>query len=216
MAAPKASLVALTYHSLERIHRHTATSTFWELDPLHSAYTGAQSEADKGAWLVQRALRQSTVGFSIAEATSTVGAFATVLFCPVADAPGAVRMPTAPPSRDAWLVTSLHTDTASRGRGWESVLLDAVIIAATERGAAALEVFGLRPGAQPTSDLCRGIIREAALIGIVEVPALESAGFTVVRDHPVIPRLRLDLPPAHDLLSAAEIAELLAEVPVGG
>ncbi|EEI16469.1 hypothetical protein [Corynebacterium lipophiloflavum] len=208
--------MALTYNSLERIHRHTAASTFWELDPLHSAYAGARSEADKGAWLVQRALRQSTVGFSIAEASSTVGALATVLFCPAADAPGVVRMPTAPPSRDAWLVTSLHIEPASRGRGWESVLLDAVIMAATERGAAALEVFGLRPGATASSELCRGIIRQRALIGIVEVPVLESAGFKVVRDHPVIPRLRVDLPPAHELLSATEVAELLADAPVRG
>lgn len=212
-----ARVVAVTYDTLAAVHRRTATTTFWELDPLDDAYTGAYPEADKAAWLASRALEQGVVGFSIVrsavESTATEGAFATALFCPAADAPGAVRMPTAPISRDAWVVTSLHIDSAAQGRGWESVLLDAVIMAALERGVQALEMFGVVPGGEATSEMCAGIVRRAPEIGLVEVPVLESAGFMVVRDHPVLPRLRIDLPPAHDLLSARDMAELLAEVP---
>ena len=39
---------------------------------------------------------------------------------------------------------------------------------------------------------------------------LESAGFRVERDHPITPRLRLELPPAFDLLTAAAVEDLLA------
>ncbi|QPK83257.1 hypothetical protein G7Y29_10630 [Corynebacterium qintianiae] len=215
-SSPRASVVAVTHETLARIHRRTATATFWELDPLSDAYTHALPEADKGAWLVARAFAQGTVGFSIAEARSSVGAFATVLFCPAADAPGAVRMPTAPASHDAWLVTSLHIDTAALRRGWESVLLDAVIMAAAQRGADALEVFGFDPANEPASAMSASIAREASSIGLVEVSILESAGFTVIREHPVVPRLRLELPPTHNMLTAREVADLLAEIPVGG
>jgi len=44
------------------------------------------------------------------------------------------------------------------------------------------------------------------------VEVLESAGFEVVADHPEIPRLRLELPPAHGLLTEREVADLLAAV----
>ncbi|AWB85186.1 hypothetical protein C3E79_11165 [Corynebacterium liangguodongii] len=202
--------------SLGRIHRACAVSTFWELDPLAPAYSGSHPEVDKGAWLVARAAEQPAVGVSIVETNTTVGAFATVLVCPTAYAPGAVRMPTAPMSRDAWALTSLHIDQRWRGRGFEAVLLDAAIAAATDCGAVALEAFGLRPGAVPTSALCEGLIRDAGRIGLNEVPALESAGFRVVRDHPVLPRLRVELPPPNDALAAREVAQLLAEVPAGG
>lgn len=217
-SSPGAQLLPVTYDTLGRIHRRAAETTFWELDPLSDSYTGTRSEVDKGAWLVARALRQGVVGYSIVEAGSytEVGAFATALFCPAADAPGAVRLPTAPVSPDAWLLSSLHIDSGVRHRGWEAVLIDAVIMAASERQAHALEVFGLHHDATPVSALCTALVRHAAIIGVVEVPILLSAGFEIVRDHPVFPRLRLELPPTHDLLSAAEVADLLAEIPVGG
>lgn len=48
-------------------------------------------------------------------------------------------------------------------------------------------------------------------IGLIPVSVLEAAGFEVIKDHPVTPRLRLELPPAHDLLSAAAVEDLVAK-----
>lgn len=48
-------------------------------------------------------------------------------------------------------------------------------------------------------------------IGLLPVSILQGAGFEVVQDHPVTPRLRLELPPAHDLLSAAAVEDLVAK-----
>ena len=172
-------------------------------------------EIDKEAWLVALVFNHEPVGFSIIDAESETGAMATILYCPAADAPGAVRMPTAPVSKDAWLVTSLHIDEAARRRGWESVLLDSVIGAATSAGVSALEVFGVRADdpKEKLSPACAELVDAAPHIGLTEVSILESAGFKIVADHPAIPRLRLTLPPEFDLLTAHEIADLLAEAP---
>jgi len=206
-------VVPLTAANLGRIHRLTAESVFWEVDPLGERYFDTVSELDKSVWLERRAREQAVAGFSIAEGHSSVGAFATVLFCPAAEAPGAVRMPTAPASRDAWLITSMHLDSTAQHRGWEAVLLDSVIMAATGAGANALEVFGLRPEGDARTGLSASVLRNAARIGLVDAAILESAGFQVREDHPVVPRLRLPLPPDRDLLSAREVEDLLAWAP---
>ena len=216
----RAQVVPLRAGCLDRLHPRAAAGVFWELDPLVVGGGEFSPEIDKEAWLVSLAYHQDTVGFSIVDAASDADAqdaLATVLYCPGADAPGAVRMPTAPVSDDAWLVTSLHIDAAVQDRGWESVLLDSVIAASTSAGVPALEVFGLRPEAagETISAACGELVAGAAAIGLVEVSILESAGFKVHADHPAIPRLRLRLPPQFDLLTAREIADLLAEVPAG-
>lgn len=202
--SPRVGLVPVRYETLQRIHRRTARSTFWELDPLYDDSAATLPEVDKAAWLAGRAMWQGTAGFSIAETGSEVGALATVLFCPASDAPGSIRLPSAPVSRGAWVVTSLHIDAQARFRGWESVLLDAAVMAATRLGAPCLEAFALRPEAPG------GLPSYAQEAGLVEVDLVESAGFEVVHEHPAVPRLRLELPPEHDLMSAAEVSELLA------
>ena len=210
----RARVVALRAGSLDRLHPATATSVFWELDPLTSTADALSPEIDKEAWLVARAYEQGTVGFSIVDVRSDTGALATVLYCPAADAPGAVRMPTAPVSRDAWLITSLHIDPLVSRSGWESVLLDSVIGAATSAGIDALEVFGVRRDADAAalSEACREMLKKAVPMGLCDVAVLESAGFKVHVDHPAVPRLRLSLPPVFDLMAAHEFADLLAEV----
>lgn len=215
-----ARVIPLDAANLNRIHRTTARSVFWELDPLGDAFAGTDSEVDKAAWLLALAYEQPAVGFSIIDPSTTAGAHATLLMCPPAAAPGAVRMPTAPFSPDAFCLTSLHIDAAAARTGWEAVLIDAAVASLTQQSFPAVEAFGYRVEAVPESEqvskLTRDIVDKRSSIGVMPVDVLESAGFTVVADHPAIPRLRLELPPAHDLLTEREIAELLAGVPVGG
>lgn len=215
-----ARVIPLDAANLNRIHRTTARSVFWELDPLGDAFAGTDSEVDKATWLLALAYEQPAVGFSIIDPSTTAGAHATLLMCPPAAAPGAVRMPTAPFSPDAFCLTSLHIDAAAARTGWEAVLIDAAVASLTQQSFPAVEAFGYRVEAVPESEqvskLTRDIVDKRSSIGVMPVDVLESAGFTVVADHPAIPRLRLELPPAHDLLTEREIAELLAGVPVGG
>ena len=224
---PRAQLVPVHAGTLARIHRRAADTVFWELDPPNPSSRRAdtefavqRSELDKEAWLIARCYEQYPIGHSIAEVSADEGALATILFCPPEFAPGASRFPTAPISQDAWVITSLHIDARAQRRGYESVLLDATIAAATSAGAQALEVFGLHePSARDstlddaTAQAHSPIARHAAAIGLTEVPILESAGFRIVDDHPLLPRLRLSLPPVFDLMADQEIADLLAEVP---
>lgn len=215
-----ARVIPLDAANLNRIHRTTARSVFWELDPLGDAFAGTDSEVDKATWLLALAYEQPAVGFSIIDPLTTAGAHATLLMCPPAAAPGAVRMPTAPFSPDAFCLTSLHIDAAAARTGWEAVLIDAAVASLTHQSFPAVEAFGYRVEAVPESEqvskLTRDIVDKRSSIGVMPVDVLESAGFTVVADHPAIPRLRLELPPAHDLLTEREIAVLLAGVPVGG
>lgn len=222
MPLHRARVIALDSAHVERIHRVTARSVFWELDPLGDAFAGTDSDVDKAAWLLALAYDQPAVGFSIVDPAVSTGAHATVLMCPPSAAPGAVRMPTAPFSADAFCLTSLHIDPIFAGIGWEAVLIDAAVAALTQQSLPAVEAFGFRSEAAsetplpPLTEHCRKLIEAKSEIGLMPVDVLESAGFKVVADHPAIPRLRLELPPAHDLLTEREVAELLAAVPVGG
>ena len=211
MSLPRASVVALTSSTLSNLHPQAARSVFWELDPLSENYQGIDSQMDKSAWLLALVYEQKTAGFSIVDKR----AHATLLMCPPSAAPGAVRLPTAPVSADAYCLTSLHIDAAFSGIGWEAVLVDAAVVDLTSRGLPAVEAFGVKADfTHELTGICKTIVEHAEQIGLMPVEVLESAGFKIVADHPVIPRLRLELPPEQGLLSEAEIAELLAQAPI--
>lgn len=180
------------------LHPRARASAFWE-------YAGAVADPafEKEAWLSDVLLSYGECGF-------TVGEEATVLFCSRDDAPGASKLPTAPVSEDADIITSLFINSARAGRGLEAVLLDAAIMALTERGVGAVEAFGFY-GHPDVSAATQYLGTKPALIGLMPFEVLIGAGFEVAADHPVVPRLRLELPPAHDLLSAAAVEDLLAK-----
>lgn len=157
------------------IHRLAAKSVFWEIlaDVDDPAF-------EKEAWL-------SATRLSFGDCGLTIGDDATVFFCPPSLAEGAARLPSAPIAADAVFLSSLFTRPA---RGFEGVLLDAAIIELTGRDFPAVEAFGYR-ALRPAAEL---LGHKPALIGLLPVETLESAGFQVVEDHPITPRLRLTLP----------------------
>ena len=78
-----------------RIHRQAARSTFWELEA-----SVVDPAFEKEAWLATTLLSFGQCGF-------TVGEDATILFCSREDAAGAAKLPTAPISEDAEIITSV-------------------------------------------------------------------------------------------------------------
>ncbi|WP_165242691.1 hypothetical protein [Corynebacterium lizhenjunii] len=176
------------------LHPQASKSVFWELKD-----TVADTAFEKEAWLLAMLVRVGECGF-------TVGSEATVFFCPPQYAPGAAKLPTAPVSADAAFLTSLFISPTRASRGLEAVLLDATIVHLITADYPAVEAFGFRDSAQATALLGA----KPALIGLLPVEILESAGFKVVQEHPATPRLRLDLPPENPLLSAAAVEDLLA------
>lgn len=208
-------LQPLTQGNLGSIHPGAARSLFWEMEPeTRQRVEGAGEERfEKEAWLAGRLVDYGTCGFTL----STGRAQATVLFCRPGDAPGARSLPAAPVSGDAQLITSLFIDPQLVGRGLEAALLDSVIMDLTGRGYPAVEAFGLREDVEYFADVDEvddviTVVAQRGEIGLLDVCHLEGAGFRVARDHPVLPRMRLELPPTRDLLSAADIEMLLREV----
>lgn len=212
--------VALSQDTMRLIHHKAARSIFWEIDAETATRVRAKGDPsfEKEAWLATTLMNYGCCGFSISRRPAE-RAIATVIYCSPHDAPGASQLPTAPVSPDAQLVSSLFIDPGFAGVGLEAVLLDSAIMELVEKDASAVEAFGWREEIflQPnTTELIAGevgtILAAAPDIGLMTTADLESAGFKVVADHPVLPRLRLELPPQRDLLSAADIALLLASV----
>ncbi|AGF73802.1 hypothetical protein [Corynebacterium halotolerans] len=219
-----ASLSPITQETLGNIHPRARRSVFWELDPETAAKVTDKGDPafEKEAWLTTTLLNYGCCGFSIGGSTRVDGthrrAVATVLYCGRDDAPGTVNMPTAPVSDDAEVLTSLFIDPGFTGLGLEAVLVDASIMELVQKDASAVEAFGRREdfpaNAEDEEALgpeIRSILDRAEDIGLLSVATLESAGFQVVADHPVLPRLRLELPPQQHLLSAEAVELLLAE-----
>lgn len=212
-----ATLIPLSPETMGRIHPQAGRSIFWELDAEAASLVQDSGDPafEKEAWLTTTLLDYGCCGLSL-ERSTAARAVATVLWCSRDAAPGCAQLPTAPVSEDAEVLTSLFIDPGFAGVGLEAVLLDAAIMQLVEADVPAVEAFGWRQDFFSRADvdeLLEGpvgsILRSASEIGLMSVAVLESAGFQVVADHPVLPRLRLELPPQHGLLSVAAVEELL-------
>lgn len=212
-----ATLIPLSPETMGRIHPQAGRSIFWELDAEAASlvHDSGDPAFEKEAWLTTTLLEYGCCGLSL-ERSTAARAVATVLWCSRDAAPGCAQLPTAPVSEDAEVLTSLFIDPGFAGVGLEAVLLDAAIMQLVDADVPAVEAFGWRQDFFSRADvdeLLEGpvgsILRSASEIGLMSVAVLESAGFQVVADHPVLPRLRLELPPQHGLLSVAAVEELL-------
>lgn len=212
-----ATLVPLSQETMGRIHPQAGRSIFWELDAEAASlvHDSGDPSFEKEAWLTTTLLDYGCCGLSL-ERSTAARAVATVLWCSRDAAPGCAQLPTAPVSEDAEVLTSLFIDPGFAGVGLEAVLLDAAIMQLVDADVPAVEAFGWRQDFFSRADvdeLLEGpvgsVLRSASEIGLMSVAVLESAGFQVVADHPVLPRLRLELPPQHGLLSVAAVEELL-------
>ncbi|AKK12189.1 hypothetical protein [Corynebacterium uterequi] len=197
-------LQPLIPETVSKAHPRALRSVFWEMEPELAAAVEASGEAaaEKRAWLEARFADYGTSGYLITFGDDAHAATrATVLFCDPEHARGTERMPTAPVSEDAQLISSLFIHPILSGVGVEQLLLEASVIDLTRRGFAAIEAFGLHRDIDRVSTSAEVV---AALvhredIGLIGVDDLEAVGFEIVAEHPVFPRLRLELPPSRAL-----------------
>lgn len=209
-----AQLQRLCTEAIPLVHHECSHSVFWELSPQTRAARALDAAFEKEAWLATGLLEGVCGGYNLVyqrKGVPPIRAIATILYCPPAYAPGAAVMPTAPVSADAQLISSLHIDPVIAATGLEAVMLDAVIMDLVAEEKPAVEVFGIRPAVEPSPDVA-DIVAAATSAGLVEVATLEAAGFKIVADHPVLPRLRMELPPARELLSAQAVADLFNRI----
>lgn len=201
----QASLFPIAQEALDFLHPQARKSAFWELAPAVLAKVDPSFE--KEAWLSTTLLEFESCGFNIGYRNGTP-ALASVIFCEPDAAPGAQALPTAPISSDAAIISSLFIDEVFRGIGMESALLDASLMELIRRDYPAVEAFGYRADSTHPDPIASRRLE----IGLIDVEALESAGFEVIADHPVLPRLRMELPPATVLMTAKDAQRLLQEI----
>ena len=96
--------------------------------------------------------------------------------------------------------------------GLNLLLIDAALTQLTRQGSRVVEAFGLRAGAFIAEDESVGWgIGTPASVGLIPETILLEAGFTVVADHDVLPRLQMTLPPPQGLLAVEEAEELIRQ-----
>ncbi len=163
-----------------------ASCVAWELSPADVGRLGGCSReraseraAEKSAWLSQVLRDWGSCGRVVLVEGEPVGH---VLYAPPALVPGSGRFATSPVAADAVVLASIHVDAAHTGHGLGRLLVQHLARDLLERGGVrAVEAFGgttataVRRECVPPSDF------------------LARVGFGTVREHPSVPRMRMDL-----------------------
>ena len=209
-----ASLLPLSTDNISLLHPVAGRCVFWELEPsaAHHDQNQGFSALEKEAWLSRMLLEYGPCGFNISCGIDDTPALATVLFGDERNLPGVENMPTAPVTNGADVISSLFVETGFECLGFEQLLIDAALTQLTRQGSRVVEAFGLRAGAFIAEDESVGWgIGTPASVGLIPETILLEAGFTVVADHDVLPRLQMTLPPPQGLLAVEEAEELIRQ-----
>lgn len=198
-------VVRLTLDHLSALEVPCAGCLFWQLDPVsRTRLAPAEHFGEKEAW-VSRVLREwGSCGRVMLLDDRPVGL---AVYAPEVYVPGAAGFPTAPVSPDAVLLTMVYVDPAHRGGGLGRMLVQGMARDLIKRGGIrAVEAFGQRRG----PGTC-----------LVPVDFLGSVGFKTQRQHPVTPRMRMDLRSAvvwRDEVEAAleRLADVVRPAPAAG
>ncbi len=168
----------LTLETLDDLPSPCRGCVFWELDAVaeKSAVRMGDTPLEKEAWLSQVLLDWGSAGTVIYVDGQPAG-FS--VYAPAAYLPRIASFPTAPVSSDAVVFVTARILPQYGGIGLGKSLVQAAAKDVMKRGFRALEAFGDSKWAEPAC--------------VLPTDFLTAAGFTVVREHPVHPRLRLDL-----------------------
>jgi hypothetical protein len=125
------------------------------------------------------------------------------LLAPARYVPRLAAFPTAPSDGSTLMLLTACAETSDKSRGLRKTLLQAAAKDALRHKARAVSAIGARPVVAN---------RHPCVLG---VDVLESAGFRVEREHPLYPRLRLDLRTVLSVKdeATAMVARALARIP---
>jgi predicted N-acetyltransferase YhbS len=180
--------VRLTLDHLDALPAPCRSCLFWECDAVRRDRV-EEPVLEKQAWVSEVLREWGSCGRVALVDDQLVGY---VLYAPGGFVPGAAGFPTAPVSPDAVLMTAAWVAPQARGGGVGRMLVRAMARDLVERDLRAVEAFGDRR------------LRPASC----SVPAdfLSRVGFRTQRDHPVTPRMRMDLRAAVSWKSEVEAA----------
>jgi GNAT superfamily N-acetyltransferase len=167
----------LTLDHLAQVHEPCRSCLFWSTDPVSRSRLGAGEETEvREAWLSWVLREWGSCGRVALVDGEVVGH---AIYAPPAFLPGAAGIPTAPPSPDAVLLTTVYVDASARGGGVGRLLVQGMARDLVEREVVAVEAFG------DTRGRSRGCVVPAEFLGRV--------GFKTQRAHTTTPRMRMDL-----------------------
>ena len=171
-------VVPLTLDNLEDLPRRCRSCVFWELDPVsgEAAVRTGTAALEKESWISAVLLDWGSCGRVAYVDDAPVGF---VLYAPPAYVPRSAAFPTSPVSPDAvQLMTSFILPGFQR-QGLGRVMVQTVAKDLLRRGFKAIEAFGDARWKEPAC--------------VLPADHLLAVGFKTVRQHPVHPRLRLEL-----------------------
>nr|WP_145488805.1 MULTISPECIES: GNAT family N-acetyltransferase [Streptomyces] len=171
-------LVPLTLDNLQDLPQRCRSCVFWELDPVsgEAAVRGGTAAEEKESWISAVLLDWGSCGRVVYVDDAPVGH---VLYAPPAYVPRSAAFPTSPVSPDAVQLITAFIKPGYQGQGLGRVLVQTVAKDLLRRGFRAIEAFGDARWKEPAC--------------LLPADHLLAVGFKTVRQHPVHPRLRLEL-----------------------
>ncbi|CAA9420700.1 MAG: FIG007808: N-acetyltransferase [uncultured Quadrisphaera sp.] len=185
-------MAPLTLENLGDLPAPCRRCVVWELDAAAAAQAARSGDPafEKEAWLSSLLLTWGLAGRVAYVGEEPVGF---VAVAPPVHVPRAVALPSSPVSADAVLLTAGRLDPRHRGAGIARMLVQGVAKDLTRRGVRAIEAFALDGAADAAGPGAGSEGAGAAPPCLLPRGFLEAVGFTVVREHPRVPRLRLEL-----------------------
>ncbi|MFG3358959.1 GNAT family N-acetyltransferase [Streptomyces griseofuscus] len=171
-------LVPLTLDNLQDLPQRCRSCVFWELDPVsgEAAVKGGTAAVEKESWISAVLLDWGSCGRVVYVDDAPVGY---VLYAPPAYVPRSAAFPTSPVSPDAVQLITAFIKPGYQGQGLGRVLVQTVAKDLLRRGFKAIEAFGDARWKEPAC--------------LLPADHLLAVGFKTVRQHPMHPRLRLEL-----------------------
>ncbi|MFY4721755.1 GNAT family N-acetyltransferase [Streptomyces sp. LaBMicrA B280] len=171
-------LVPLTLDNLQDLPQRCRSCVFWELDPVsgEAAIKGGTAAVEKESWISAVLLDWGSCGRVVYVDDAPVGY---VLYAPPAYVPRSAAFPTSPVSPDAVQLITAFIKPGYQGQGLGRVLVQTVAKDLLRRGFKAMEAFGDARWKEPAC--------------LLPADHLLAVGFKTVRQHPLHPRLRLEL-----------------------
>lgn len=182
-------MAALTLENLPDLPATCRRCVVWELDAAAAAAAERSGDTafEKEAWLSAVLLTWGSAGRVAYVGDAPAGY---VAVAPPVYVPRAAALPTSPVSADAVLLVAARVDPAHRGAGVARMLAQGVAKDLTQRGVRALEAFA---AGGPDAGAVVEARTDPGSRCLLPRSFYEAVGFTVVREHDRVPRMRLEL-----------------------
>ena len=180
-------LVNITLDNLSDLPTRCRDCVYWELDPAAAerAHENGGAALEKEAWVSDALLEWGCCGQLVYVDGAPAGY---VMYAPPAYVPRSIAFPTSPVSPDAVLLMTGRILPEFAGSGLGRMLLQGLARDVVRRGIRAVEAFGRTTDGAPGP-----VTRGADYRCLLPAGYLRAVGFKTIRQHPLTPRMRLDV-----------------------